>query len=97
MTGTTNSHTYEVRNGIGITGVELISPSPVQTTGSTGNTYNLKVHKSEGGATDTLSFTVYNGNGIVGLRAVENGTSSSADSGSSKYYLEYKDTDNKDT
>ena len=90
--GTFNSHTYEVRNGIGITGVELVKPTPVQTTGSIGNTYTLKFHKSAGGNTDEHQFTVYNGNGIAALRAVADDTSD-ADSGTSKYHLEYKDTD----
>ena len=74
----------------------MTAPSPVQTTGSTGNTYTLKFNKSDGGTADTHTFTVYNGNGIVGLQAVAAETSS-ADSGSSSYYLQYKDTDNNAT
>lgn len=92
MTGTEYSHSYKVRNGVGITGVELVKPTPVLTTGSTGNTYTLKFHNSEGGITDELSFTVYNGNGIVGLQAVAEDTSDK-DSGTSTYHLQYQDTD----
>ena len=74
----------------------MAAPSPVQTTGSAGNTYTLKFNKSDGGTADTHTFTVYNGNGIVGLQAVAAETSSD-DSGSSSYYLQYTDTDNSTT
>lgn len=70
--------------------------SPIQATGSFGNTYTLTFNKSDGGNADTHEFTVYNGNGIVGLEAVAAETSSD-DSGSSKYYLQYKDTDDDTT
>ena len=69
--------------------------STVQTTGSAKNTYTLAFNKSDGDP-DTHEFSVYNGNGLVGLKMVPTGTSS-ADSGSSSYYLEYKDTDNSTT
>lgn len=68
--------------------------STVQTTGSAKNTYTLTFNKSDGDP-DIHEFDVYNGNGLVELQAVAAKTSSD-DSGSSSYYLQYKDTDNKE-
>lgn len=91
VSSTSFSHTYEVRNGIGITGVELVKPSSVQTTGSAKNTYTLKFHKSAGGNTDERQFDVYNGNGITAMQAVAVSTSDK-DSGTSSYKIQYKHT-----
>ena len=91
VAGTVNSHTYEVRNGIGIEEVELQGPASVNQAGSAGNTYNLKVNKSAGGTTNTLPFTVYNGNGITAMQAVAV-SKSDKDSGTSSYKIQYKHT-----
>lgn len=71
--------------------MELQGPTAVNQAGSVGNTYNLKVNKSEGGDTDTLPFTVYNGNGITAMQAVAVDTSDQ-DSGTSSYKMQYKHT-----